>query len=77
MIGRPTHFPAALRAAATAIRATLGEAWAALRSIAGDDAYERYLVHHATCHVDAPPLDRQAYYLDRQRKKWDGVQRCC
>ena len=51
--------------------------WAGLRRAVGDDAYERYLAHHAAYHADAQPLDRRAYYLDRQRRKWDGLQRCC
>jgi uncharacterized short protein YbdD (DUF466 family) len=55
----------------------LGGGWRAVRLTVGDDAYERYLAHHAMCHVDAPPLDRRAYYLERQRTKWNGVQRCC
>jgi len=51
--------------------------WASLRRAVGDDAYERYLAHHAACHADTPPLDPRQYYLERQRRKWDGVQRCC
>ena len=51
--------------------------WRALREAVGDDAYERYRVHHAACHAATPPLDRRAFYLERQRRKWSGVQRCC
>jgi len=51
--------------------------WAALRGAVGDDAYERYVAHHTRHHSDVPRLDRRQYYLERQRRKWNGVQRCC
>ena len=51
--------------------------WQVLRTIADDDAYDRYREHHAQCHRDAPLLDRRAFYLEQQRRKWSGVQRCC
>ena len=51
--------------------------WEALRRTVGDDAYERYLEHHAAHHAGVPALGRRAYYLDRQRRKWEGVERCC
>ena len=51
--------------------------WQALRTLAGDDAYERYKAHHAQCHRDEPVLDPRAFYLERQREKWNGVSRCC
>ncbi len=55
--------------------------WALLRELVGDDAYERYLAHHARAHAAGPaqkaPLDRKSFYLERQRQKWSGVQRCC
>jgi len=51
--------------------------WRIVRELAGDDAYERYLAHHAQAHSVQAPLDRKAFYLERQRQKWNGVQRCC
>jgi len=72
-----SRYGAALFAAATGVRSTARRVWRVMRRVAGDDAYECYLAHHAACHADAPPLDRRAYYLNRQRQKWDGVQRCC
>jgi uncharacterized short protein YbdD (DUF466 family) len=51
--------------------------WQALRQISGDDAYERYLAHHTEAHPDEPPLDRRRFYLEQQRAKWSGVNRCC
>ncbi len=47
-----------------------------LRSVFGDDAYERYLAHHRACHAE-PPLDRGAYYRSELERKWSGVRRCC
>jgi uncharacterized short protein YbdD (DUF466 family) len=55
----------------------LARCWRALRSITGDDAYERYLVHRAHAHPDEPPLDQRDFYLQQQRAKWSGVNRCC
>jgi len=51
--------------------------WSLVRELAGDDAYERYLAHHLRAHPEQRPLDRKAFYLERQRQKWSGVQRCC
>ena len=51
--------------------------WRFIRSLAMDDAYERYLQRHAAAHADAAPLDRRAFYLSEQQRKWTGVSRCC
>lgn len=51
--------------------------WSFVRRIATDDAYERYLAHHREHHPDSVPLDRRAFYLKEQQRKWTGVQRCC
>jgi len=51
--------------------------WNFLRTLATDDAYERYLEHQRRAHPDAPPLDRRTFYLREQHRKWSGVQRCC
>lgn len=51
--------------------------WKALRQLSGDDAYERYLVHHAASHADIPPLSRREYFRRSERDKWEGVRRCC
>jgi uncharacterized short protein YbdD (DUF466 family) len=57
----------------------LRHAWAVLRELSGDDAYERYLAHWRSHHDDghAAPLDRAAFYREEQRRKWEGVRRCC
>lgn len=55
----------------------LRNAWTFIRWLATDDAYDRYLAHHARAHAAAPPLDRRSFYLRQQNRKWSGVQRCC
>ena len=56
---------------------TVRRIWGFVRRLVGDDAYECYLRHHAHAHAGTAPLDRRAFYLERQRQKWSGVQRCC
>jgi len=51
--------------------------WGGLRSVCGDDAYERYLAHHAAHHLTEPRLSRRAFYEAEQQRKWSGVSRCC
>ncbi len=51
--------------------------WRFSRQLADDDAYERYREHHSERHANEPVLDRRAFYLEQQRRKWDGLQRCC
>jgi uncharacterized short protein YbdD (DUF466 family) len=54
--------------------------WAAFRHVTGDDAYERYLNHWRACgqqHTTNGPLDRAAFFREEQRRKWEGVRRCC
>ncbi len=51
--------------------------WRVLRTLAGDDAYERYCAHHRYHHANDRLLDRRAFYLRDQQAKWNGVKRCC
>jgi uncharacterized short protein YbdD (DUF466 family) len=51
--------------------------WKFVRALSMDDAYERYLEHHRQAHAQARPLDRRAFYLREQQRKWSGVSRCC
>ena len=57
----------------------LRRVWAVIRELTGDDAYERYLAHWRTHHAlgGAAPLDRAAFCREEQRRKWEGVRRCC
>ena len=61
------------------MRLALRRVWALLREVTGDDAYERYLAHWLTAHAadSTMPLDRSSFYREEQRRKWDGVRRCC
>jgi uncharacterized short protein YbdD (DUF466 family) len=47
------------------------------RSMLRLDPYRRYLAHHFSHHGDTPPLDRRAFYLRQQKRKWSGISRCC
>jgi uncharacterized short protein YbdD (DUF466 family) len=51
--------------------------WWAVRRLSGDDAYERYLAHHAEHHPEEAPLSREAFFKQWQDNKWKGVKRCC
>jgi len=60
-----------------AIKQWLQQLRAVLRRVSGDDAYERYVQHHTENHGDQPLLNRRAFYLDDQQRKWSGIKRCC
>jgi uncharacterized short protein YbdD (DUF466 family) len=51
--------------------------WAGLRSITGDDAYERYLEHCRGRHPGVAPLDRGTFYRAELDRRWKEVNRCC
>jgi uncharacterized short protein YbdD (DUF466 family) len=53
--------------------------WSALRALSGDDAYERYVAHWRSRHAASggAPLDRVAFVEQQQRRKWEGINRCC
>jgi len=59
------------------IRQGLRRAWQAIRRLSGDDAYERYLAHHAAHKPGEPPLSRAEFFRQWQDDKWKGVKRCC
>ncbi|MES2606122.1 MAG: YbdD/YjiX family protein [Pseudomonadota bacterium] len=59
------------------LKQSCSTAWSVLRELSGDDAYERYLQHHSVTHPDEQPLDRATFFKTEQRRKWDGVRRCC
>ena len=56
----------------------LRRCWRTLRTISGDDAYERYLAHRRAQHAsEGPPPTRAEYFRAEQQRKWSGVKRCC
>jgi uncharacterized short protein YbdD (DUF466 family) len=59
------------------MRQRLFQLWKLVRALATDDAYERYLAHHAAAHAGAAPIPRREFYLRQQQSKWSGVSRCC
>ena len=62
---------------ATRLKTWLRRCWKAIRQLSGDDAYERYLAHHAACHAEASPLSRKDFFLRQQQQQWTGIKRCC
>jgi uncharacterized short protein YbdD (DUF466 family) len=65
--------------AASTMIASIRRFWRALRTVTGDDAYERYLSHWLACHAHegGEPLSRKAFYEAEVRRRWSGVKRCC
>ena len=55
----------------------LRKVWRTIRRLAGDDAYERYLAHHAESHSGELPLSRREFFKMEQERKWNGIRRCC
>jgi uncharacterized short protein YbdD (DUF466 family) len=51
--------------------------WRGLRTLLGDDAYERYLRHQRERHPEQASLDRQAFYLAEIDRRWTRINRCC
>jgi uncharacterized short protein YbdD (DUF466 family) len=48
-----------------------------VRQLSGDDAYERYIEHHAAAHSSEVLLSRKQFFKQEQERKWNGVKRCC
>lgn len=55
----------------------LSRLWAGLRTLLGDDAYDRYLAHCRNRHPGRTPLDRRAFYASELDRRWRQVNRCC
>lgn len=56
---------------------SLKRIWSYIRHASGDDAYERYCMHHSHNHPDSKPMNRAEYFSHRQNQKWSGITRCC
>ena len=73
--------PVAALTVSAVVVATVGRwltaGWRYLREVSGDDAYERYLAHHAAMHAGEKRMTPKEYFAERQRQKWSGVTRCC
>jgi uncharacterized short protein YbdD (DUF466 family) len=52
-------------------------AWAFVRQVSGDDAYERYREHMLEAHAAQTAMTRREYYKARTEQKWNRVTRCC
>lgn len=61
------------------IKFIIRQTWKMVRTISGDDAYERYLEHWYKFHSNegGQPLDCKTFFATEQIRKWDGVRRCC
>jgi uncharacterized short protein YbdD (DUF466 family) len=51
--------------------------WSGLRSVSGDDAYERYLEHHRRSHPDSQPLEQADFQVAELDRRWSQANRCC
>ena len=51
--------------------------WRWIREATGDDAYERYLIHHTRAHPGLTPLSQREFVRREQERKWNGINRCC
>jgi uncharacterized short protein YbdD (DUF466 family) len=57
-------------------------AWQLVRRLSGDDAYEEYLKHFTSCHMNCDQhnqelLDKKTYFKQRLEEKWNSMKRCC
>jgi uncharacterized short protein YbdD (DUF466 family) len=59
------------------VKQAIKTVWECVRTASGDNAYERYLLHHAQAHSATPPLSRREFYAQMTEQKWSGVSRCC
>lgn len=73
-------FTTGLNRLSAALRRTTrlpARAWRVLRSLSGDDAYERYLAHLRAHHSGSAPLDRRTFYLGEQERRFNGGPTSC
>ena len=59
------------------MKQTLKTVWECVRTVSGDNAYERYLTHHSQAHRGTPPLSRREFFAQMTDQKWSGISRCC
>jgi uncharacterized short protein YbdD (DUF466 family) len=60
------------------MKALLTRAWRALRTLTGDDAYQRYVAHVRRAHPGDAPLDAATFYREQTERRFGGgPTRCC
>jgi Selenoprotein, putative len=47
------------------------------REWSADGQYRRYVDHQQRQHPGWPVLDRDEFFREEQRRKWQGIRRCC
>jgi len=62
-------------AVAPALARAARAAWSYLRAVTGDSAYETYRERARARSL--PSLTREQFYVDRLRRRYAGVSRCC
>ena len=55
----------------------LHQGWGRLRTLTGDDAYERYLQYHGRTRSPLVPLSRKECFRRAQQSHWAKINRCC
>jgi uncharacterized short protein YbdD (DUF466 family) len=45
--------------------------------INGDFAYKNYLAHHKQHHANQEPLNKKAFLQNKEKQKWNKINRCC
>ena len=43
----------------------------------GDFAYDEYLAHHKKHHAESATLDKKQFLKNRQKEKFEKINRCC
>ena len=61
----------------TTLAPYLRRGWSAIRSLFGDDAYERYVAHTLRRHPEKVPLERAAFHRAELDRRWSQINRCC
>jgi uncharacterized short protein YbdD (DUF466 family) len=56
---------------------SLDRGWRSLRSLLGDDAYDRYLEHFRHRHAGEVPLGRSEFYRSELDRRFSQANRCC
>jgi len=66
-----------MKTSATSVMNKIRQGWRSLRTLTGDDAYDRYLEHHCCTRSPLAPLSRKEYFSRAQQGHWEKINRCC